>query len=76
MCNTNDSLRLYLVRQLKGIIELRNNSEKLSNINIRVSKDIYDKAEKMAKDLNTNVEGDIRHYRVQAHRNEDRLFHA
>ena len=44
-------------KQLKDLNEKSSKCENLSNIKIRVSKDIYDKAEKMAKRLNTDVEG-------------------
>ena len=46
-----------LLKQLIENKELSSKCKNLSNIKIMVSKDVYDKAEKIAKDLNTDVEG-------------------
>ncbi len=51
------SVNERLLRQLEEIKELHSKCENLSNIEIMVGKDVYDKAEKMAKVLNTDVEG-------------------
>ena len=53
----NISVNRRLLKQLEEIKELRSKCENTSNIKIMVSKDVYDKAEKMAKELNTDVEG-------------------
>ena len=55
MCNISVSGRLQ--KQLEEIKELISKCENLSNMEIMVSKDVYDKAEKIAKELNTDVEG-------------------
>ena len=46
-----------LLKQLEEYKVLRNKCENLTNTKITVNKDVYDKAEKMAKELNTDVEG-------------------
>jgi len=53
----NFSVNKRLLKQLEEIKELSSKCENLSNIKIMVGKDVYDKAEKMAKELNTDVEG-------------------
>ena len=52
----NVSINVKLLKQLEEINELSRGCENVSNIEIIVSKDVYDKAEKMAKELNTDVE--------------------
>ncbi len=44
-------------RLLKQLKELSSKCVNLPKIKILVSKDVYDKAEKIAKELNTDVEG-------------------
>jgi len=50
------NVKKKMQKQLKDLNEKSSKCENLSNIKIRVSKDIYDKAEKMAKKLNTDIE--------------------
>ena len=45
------------MKQLKEIEDLLCKCENLSNRKIIVSKDVYDMAEKIGKELNTDVEG-------------------
>jgi hypothetical protein len=51
------SVNKRLLMQLEEIKELSSDCENLSNVKIRVSEDVYDMAEKMAEELNTDVEG-------------------
>jgi len=51
------SVNKRLLMQLEKIKELSSDCENLSNVKIRVSEDVYDMAEKMAEELNTDVEG-------------------
>lgn len=53
----NASVNKILMKQIEEIKELSSKCENLTNIKIMVSKDVYHKAEKMAKELNTDVEG-------------------
>ena len=52
----NVSINVKLLKQLEEINKFSRGCENVSNIEIIVSKDVYDKAEKMAKELNTDVE--------------------
>jgi hypothetical protein len=51
------SVNKRLLMQLEKIKELSSDCENLSNVKINVSEDVYDMAEKMAEELNTDVEG-------------------
>lgn len=51
------SVKKKLLKQLKEITELHDKCKNLSNNKILVSKEVYDNAENMAKELNTDVEG-------------------
>ena len=53
----NISVSGRLLKQLEEIKELLSKCENLSYMEIMVTKNVYDKAEKIAKELNTDVEG-------------------
>lgn len=53
---TNISVNRTLKEQLKENIELRSKCENMASTTLIVSKEVYDKAERIAKELNTDVE--------------------